>query len=710
MYNITTKLRTSLPSLRGGARAALAAMGWGLHSLRTSLPSLRGGAKPCLARLGVGLRLRVGLLLLLLFLLASCARMGRPDGGWYDETPPHVVAAYPADGGTGVQAKKVHILFDEFIKIENASEKVVVSPPQMEQAEIKSTGKRIEVALKDSLRPNTTYTIDFSDAISDNNEGNPLGNYTYSFATGDHIDTLQVSGCVLQADNLEPVKGILVGLYGELDDSCFIKKPMLRVARADSRGHFVIRGVAPGNYRIYALQDQDGDYRFSQKSEQIAFARDTITPSCGPAVRQDTTWTDSLHIKGITRVGYTRFTPDDIVLRAFGETLTDRFLLKAERQQADHFTLFFSYGDSRLPELKGLNFDERDAFIVEPSARRDTISYWLRDTALVNQDTLSLQLTYMATDTLGHLAMQTDTLQILSKQPYARRMKDAQKERDEWQRKQDKKRKRGEPYDTVMPPQRITPQLSLGSTLDPDHNISFTFASPIADIDTARIHLYAKRDTLWYASPLRFLPVVERVPGDTARADEALSMRKYELRAAWQPDTEYSLEIDSLAFTDIYGSQSAKIKQGFKVRSLDEYSSLVFTIPQAAGQHIVVELLNQQDKAVKRASVIDGTAQFYYIAPGTYYARLFYDDNGNGVWDTGDYAAARQPELTCYYPEAIECKAKWDVTLNWNPTSRAADRQKPAAITKQKAEQQRKIQQRNRDRARKLGIEYPFGN
>ena len=381
---------------------------------------------PHTGRRETALRLWMGLLCLIL--LASCARMGRPDGGWYDETPPHVVAAYPEDGGTNVTAKKVRILFDEFIKIENATEKVVVSPPQMEQAEIKSTGKRIEVQLKDSLLPNTTYTIDFSDAISDNNEGNPLGNYTYSFATGDHIDTLEVAGCVLQADNLEPVKGILVGLYGEMEDSCFIKKPMLRVARADSRGRFIIRGVAPGNYRIYALQDQDGDYRFSQKSEQIAFSCDTITPSFCDAVRQDTTWIDSLHIKDITRVGYTRFTPDNIVLRAFNETLTDRFFLKAERQEPDHFTLFFSYGDKSLPELRGLNFDDSNAFIIEPTIRRDTITYWLRDTTLVNQDTLSIELKYMATDTLGCLQPQTDTLQILSKLPYAKRLKDAQKE------------------------------------------------------------------------------------------------------------------------------------------------------------------------------------------------------------------------------------------------------------------------------------------
>lgn len=330
-------------------------------------------------------------------LLSSCARMGRPDGGWYDETPPHVIASTPADRSTDVSAKKVNIYFDEFIKLENASEKVVVSPPQLEQAEIKATGKKISVLLKDSLKPNTTYTIDFSDAIKDNNEGNPMGNYTYSFSTGNHIDTLEVAGTVLAAQNLEPVKGILVGLYAEFADSCFQKQPMLRVARADSRGHFVIKGVAPGAYRIYALNDQDGDYRFSQKSEQIAFSHDTIRPSFCDAMRQDTLWLDSLHIKDIKRTGYTRFTPDDLVLRAFEHVQTDRFFLKAERQQSNSFSLFFSYGSDRLPELTPLNFDATDQLLIEPSARRDTITYWLRDTTLVNQDTLNVAMTYLMT-------------------------------------------------------------------------------------------------------------------------------------------------------------------------------------------------------------------------------------------------------------------------------------------------------------------------
>ena len=648
----------------------------------------------------------VGLLLLATTLLASCARMGRPDGGWYDETPPRVIASTPADRSTNVSAKKVNIYFNEFIKLDNASEKVVVSPPQLEQADIKATGKKIGIQLKDSLKPNTTYTIDFSDAIKDNNEGNPMGNYTYSFSTGDHIDTLEVAGTVLSAQDLEPVKGILVGLYAEFEDSCFLKQPMLRVARADSHGHFVIKGVAPGTYRIYALNDQDGNYCFSQKSEHIAFSHDTIRPSFCDAVRQDTLWLDSLHIKDIKRTGYIRFTPDDLVLRAFEHVQTDRFFLKAERQQANSFSLFFSYGSNQLPELKPLNFDATDRLLIEPSAHRDTITYWLCDTTLVNQDTLNIAMTYQMTDTLGNLIAQTDTLQILSKQPYERRLKEAQKSYEEWKKKEEKKRKRGEPYDSIMPPKELAYRLQLESKLDPDRNIRFEFDTPLAAIDTSKIHLYAKHDSLWYVAPMRFNPIRTKMWGDSIATEE--SKRVYTLRAEWRPDIEYSLEIDSLAFTDIYGLTSAKLKKGFKVGALDDYSSVVLNTQQLTGKNIIVELLNKEDKAVKSVRTNNGSAAFYYIKPGTYYARLFVDTNNNGIWDTGDYNANLQPEEVFYYPYKIECKAKWDMNLSWDITAKPLDQQKPNDIKKQKGEQQRKIQQRNIERARKLGITYPF--
>ena len=632
------------------------------------------------------------LYILAFLLLASCAKMGQPDGGWFDETPPKVIGANPADGAVNVRSKKINIYFDEFIKLDNPSEKVVVSPPQLEIPEIKGAGKRIQVSLVDSLKANTTYTIDFSDAISDNNEGNPMGNYTYSFSTGEVIDTMEVSGYVLEAENLEPIKGILVGLYSDLADSAFRKKPMLRVSRTDSRGRFVIKGVAPGSYRIYALQDVDGNYMFNQKSEKIAFTHDVIVPSSMPDTRQDTLWTDSLHIKSISRSPYTHFLPDNIVLRAFTELQTDRFFLKAERKEATNFSLFYSYGDSILPQIKGLNFNEQDAFLVEPSEKKDTITYWLKDTTLVNQDTLRMQLSYRMTDSLGVLKNQIDTLDVLAKEPYAKRLKRLEKEFSDWKKKQEKLKKKGEPYDSVMAPKPLDVQVSVSSQLDPDKNIAFTFNTPLTKVDTAGIHLYAKHDTLWYRAPFEF---------------NKLENRKYQLRGEWRPDIEYSLEVDSAAFQDIYGKVSKPIKQGFKVNSLDVYGTLLINITtEKDSLPLLVQLLSAQDQVIKEVKAVNGVAEFYYLKPDKYYLRMIVDRNGNGKWDTGDYDKDQQAEEVYYYPGYIECKAKWDMTESWNPTAKDLSRQKPGAITKQKPDKEKKVKNQNAQRAKDLGIQY----
>lgn len=626
--------------------------------------------------------------------VVSCAKMGQPDGGWYDETPPVIVRTTPQDKGVNVKQKKISIYFDEYIKVDNPTEKVVISPPQIEQAEIAASGKKIVVELKDTLKPNTTYTVDFSDAITDNNENNPLGNYTYTFSTGDHIDTMEVAGYVLDAQNLEPIKGILVGLYSNLSDTIFTKEPMLRVSRTDSRGKFVIKGVAHGDYRIYALQDADNNYIFNQKSEQIAFTHDIITPTSMPDIRQDTIWRDSLRIDSIIRVGYTHFLPDNIVLRAFTEVQTNRYLVKTERTEPDHFTMFFSYGDSLLPQIRGLNFNEQDAFIIEPTEKQDTITYWLRDTMLVNQDTLRMEVKYMATDTLGVLQLQTDTMDVLAKVPYEKRLKQQADEYEEWKKKQDKAKKRGKEYETEMPKKALEPKYNVASEPAPDQNVIITVPTPLASADTSRIHLYSKHDTLWYRSPF----VLRPKPGQH---------RTYELLGEWRPGIEYSLEVDTMAFTDIYGKTSAPKKQGFKVKTEDAYATLLFDITGMADTTVVVQLLNSQDVMVKEVSTSNGRAEFFYIKPDTYYARMFIDSNNNGVWDTGDYAADRQAETTYYYPDKIECKAKWDLTLTWNPTSRSLNLQKPMTITKQKPEKEKTIKRRNQERAEKLGIPYP---
>lgn len=300
-------------------------------------------------------------LCVIIFILYACASTGTPDGGPYDETPPKFVRSTPEPNAINNQRKKISIEFDEFIKIENAAEKVIISPPQSEAPEVKASGKRVLVEFFDSLKANTTYTIDFGDAIVDNNEGNPMGDFAYAFSTGDRIDTMQVSGTVLNAQDLEPIKGIQVGLHKNLNDTAFTCLPFDRISRTDSRGRFTIKGIAPGKYRIYALKDGNQNYLFDSKTEIIAYSDSLIVPSMEPASRQDTTWNafDTLKIDTIIKVNYTRFMPDDIVLMAFKEENTIQYLSKSEREQLNRFSLYFSAKADTLPIIKGLDFDEK---------------------------------------------------------------------------------------------------------------------------------------------------------------------------------------------------------------------------------------------------------------------------------------------------------------------------------------------------------------
>ena len=651
-----------------------------MKRLSTPRPIGRGWGRVCL----------FPFYLFVLLLLSSCARMGSPDGGWYDETPPRVISSSPQDKGTGVKSSKVRIFFDEFIKIENATENVMISPPQIEQPEIKAAGKSIVIELKDSLKANTTYTIDFSDAITDNNESNPLGNYTYSFSTGNEIDTLEVSGYVLEAENLEPVKGISVGLYRADDpDSLFRKEPPLRIGRTDSRGHFVVKGIAPGSYRAVALQDADGDFLFTQKSEKIAFNHDTFEPSSKPDTRHDTIWRDTLFIDRILPVPYTHFFPDDIVLRAFTEVQTDRVLLKTERKDPDRFTFFFSYGNEQLPTITGLNFNADNAFVVDANEKRDTITYWLRDTALVNQDTLRLEAQYLMTDSAGTLVTRTDTLELLPKVSYAKRLKQQQKKEEDWMKLQEKQKRKGLPYDSIMPVEPLRPKIDAPSKLDPDKNIRISFPTPLERIDTAKFHLYTKIDTLWYEARYAL------------KQENCLT---YTLMGEWRPKQEYSLEIDSAAFVDIYGLANEASKQGFAIKEEDAFSTLLFTLTGMKDQPVVAQLINKSDAVVKTVSTTTGRAEFFYVSPATYFLRIFIDHNKNGIWDTGNYDEDCQPEPVYYYHEEIECKAKWDVSRTWNPEERPLFKQKPGSITKQKGDKQKTLKNRNAERAQQMGI------
>lgn len=627
--------------------------------------------------------------LALLLLAAACANPGSgPDGGPYDETPPRIVGMNPPLGRTGTQTNRVTITFDELITVENPGEKVTISPPQINIPDIRTSGRRITVELLDTLHENTTYTIDFSDAIQDSNEGNPLGNFTYLFSTGSTLDTMEVAGHVLAAENLEPVKGILVGLHRDTCDTAFTRRPFDRVARTDSRGRFSVKGVAPGTYRIYALKDMDGDYKFSMKGEMIAFMPGTVTPSSFPDVRYDTLWRDTVRYDTIMTVHYTHYVPDNLVLLAFTEADQPRHLLKTQRDVPEWFRLYFTAPSRRRPVLRGLNFDAENAFVESRSEGYDTITYWLRDTALVRLDTLSFTCTYEATDdSTGLSCEQTDTFDLVPRLTVARRAKQQAERMEKWEKQRERRHKRGDFSEEEPPRDYLKFENRVPAALPPDRNVSFSVSEPLARFDTAGLHLLLGPDSACTEAPY------------VLRSD-TLDPLRFTLYGEWRPGQQYTLRIDSAAVRGVYGHWNKREEWKFQIPALETFGTLFLTLP-GADTTATVQLLRSDTQVYRQQRARDGRADFYYLQPGNYYLRLFYDHNGNGRWDPGEFAAGRQAEEVYYFPVALQVRANWDIEQTWNVRERSILRQKPEELIKQKADGAKQTaRERNEQRMR----------
>lgn len=633
------------------------------------------------------------LYLVFLFLLATaCANPGSgPDGGPYDEELPYVVSTTPASGDSGVKGRRVTLQFNEFIKLENASEKVTVSPPQIEMPDILTSGKRIIVTLNDSLRPNTTYTIDFSDAIEDNNEGNPMGNYTFFFSTGRTVDTLEVGGHVLAAEDLEPIKGILVGLHSDTTDSAFRTRPFDRVARTDGSGRFSIKGVAPGRYRIYALNDGDGDFRFTQKSEMIAFGRESISPSFFQDTRYDTLWRDTVHYDTIVARPFTHFTPDDVVLRAFKEVNPVRHLLKTEYPVPEQFTIFFTAPSTHVPEVRGLNFDA-SKLLPRISSGNDTLTFWVADTLLVRQDTLTLALTYEeSNDSTLELSLRTDTLELSPKLTWAKRDKQRQEEWEEWEKNREKALKNDRPFNEEPPTVwiKLTPRIER--PLAPDQNPVLVIDEPLARFDTSGVHLRLIVDSTETEAPY----LLEPLPGRDF---------SFRLMGEWRPGQQYVIVVDSAAMTSVFGHRNRRMEQKFNIAKDDEFGSFFVNVQGLDGDTTaIVELLDGRGKVVRRCRAPQGRADFFYLKPGDYYLRLLLDRDGDGMWTTGEFETGLPPEEVYYNPVKFNVRARWDIEQDWNFRTLPLTEQKPAELIKQKADPKKTVKNRNAERLRQLG-------
>lgn len=222
------------------------------------------------------MKLKGFIYLIIALLIYGCAQVVPLTGGDKDETPPKELKSTPENKSINFAAKTITIEFNEFIRLQNLQQQLIVSPVMEKQPEINVKGKKLVIQLKEELTPNTTYSINFGNAIIDITENNPIPNYKYVFSTGNYLDSLSFSGNVLFAQDLKPKEKVYVMLYQNLDDSVpYLKKPKY-VAITDKEGNFSVSNIAKGTYKVFALEDINSNYIYDLPNEQIAFFENTI--------------------------------------------------------------------------------------------------------------------------------------------------------------------------------------------------------------------------------------------------------------------------------------------------------------------------------------------------------------------------------------------------------------------------------------------------
>lgn len=594
----------------------------------------------------------------------SCANIGNPSGGPIDKTPPIFMRSNPTPNAVNVKDRKIEIFFDEIVTLKDPSTKIIVSPAQTEMPRMSALGRKVTVELVDSLLPNTTYTIDFSNSIQDNNEGNAIDNFAFAFSTGSVIDSMRVSGYVLDSRTLEPMQSVVVGLQSNLADSAFHKEKLQRVALTNDRGQFTIRNVSPGSYHIFALKDLDRDYKFGNPTEDIAFLDSIIVPSIGSREAADTVYNDLNEIDTIMRATRPAYFPNDILLSMFNEDRKSQYLANNLRVDSTRISLTFAAASDTLPSLSivGRNDVPDQWYTLERSQTNDTLTYWIRPPHLVSADTLMVATTYLRTDTASNLSWGTDTLKFT------------------FQRQKAKKKKKNEETDSLEQIRFMELHPLANGTQEVYAPLLLQTGTPIERYSREAFHLQRKlqNDTIFYPAEIKSI----------ALRDSTLNRRDLMLKVDWEPGAAYTLAVDSLAMTDIYGLQTKPLKVDFNVRKMEEYGNIVFNIP-AVRDSAIVELLDGTEKIVLRAPVKSHRAELLNLLPGKYYARLFIDRNGNGKYDTGNYDMHLQPEETVYYPGAINLKKNWDVEQTWDIYATPIDKQKSEAIKKNKPERKK---------------------
>ncbi|MBO4690087.1 MAG: Ig-like domain-containing protein [Paludibacteraceae bacterium] len=563
----------------------------------------------------------------------GCANRGiGPQGGPKDSIPPVPVRSFPENGAVSFTGNNIEVLFNEYIQLDNIAQNLLMSPPQQNPPDVKARGKRLMVHFVDSLRDSTTYTLDFGNAVCDFTEKNPLRGYTFAFSTGPVIDTLEILGSIINAEDLNPVMGVLAGIHSDQADSAFTSTTFDRIARSDSAGVFRISNIHEGTYRLYALDDVSRDYRWNV-GEGLAYAEESITPS-----------------------------PNDTlayILWYFCEQRQRLYLQRTLRDKQHVITLLFSSSPDSLPTWRALRPSEVDSAAsdtawVDPTpyilpqyyAHNDTIMLWLTDSLAIAQDTILLEARYRRTDSIYQLEWYTDTLRAVWRAPRMTEKAKVAKARQDRNRRLELKsnaKQNFEIYDTI----------------------SVTCTTPLAQITGDSIHLFLRVDTVQKPLPFELIE----------------NQMSFQVVAKLEPGQKYELCLDSAAMYDIYGVCNNKANFTAQLKKTEDYSTLRIKlkpfVPQAR-----IQLLNSKDQIVRELPADEAGAFFQYLKPDTYYLRLYMDDNSDGKWTTGCWEEHRQPEPVYYYPEKIQTKSNWDFEEEWDYQTVPQLQSKPKELIK----------------------------
>ena len=584
--------------------------------------------------------LLLGISFFYLIFTTSCANQGVPTGGIKDTIPPVVVKTVPALRGTNYKGSDLRFTFDEFIISDAIGEKLVISPPMKKKPIIKMKGKTLIIEFPQDLRKETTYSLDFKDAVADNNEKNPIKDLRFSFSTGYGYDSLRVAGYVKDALTQEPIEKVLVMLHRNLDYTTFVDSIPDYIGTTDKEGLFLIDNVAKGSYRLYALTDADNSLTYNQATEKIAFADSIIVPSARYLAEKDTIVKDN---DTIAVSGHVDYSPKPQFLMLFEENKFNQYLDASKRNQANKCEFFFhqTLNDSfKINLIKPLH--SKDWSFIESNLKRDSITVWVTDTIISNSDSLKFELKYEMLDSLNQVKIKTDTINLVYEKPKV------------------SKQKRKKSEKAVIPTIVLSTNINAAGH-DLYQRINIEAPEPLTSFDTSLIRLYSMEDSVKTKIPI----VVEK---------DTNSIRKYYIEHHWEPSANYWFQIDSAAARNIYGNPNRKVDQKFKTQKEDFYGKIILTISNLKGPAIVQLLSNDKDERILQKIQIleNGKIEFPFLKPEKYKIRVIMDTNQNGKWDTGFLADHRQPEQVIYFPKILKVRSNFEykesLQMDYNPT------------------------------------------